>query len=345
MRKINFKTIVLAFMGILFFGAMLGVAMASDDDEDGVEDEFEDEVKRTIDLEIESDKIQIESILRSGTTINKVEFEIRNDTNGVSIKVEFTPNYISDSNESQIQLEFEVTFKEIIEYIDENNDGLFNESADIEIQVYELNDFLSTEHTIFDISTDTKMHYLLISTTDGVFKAHIYLVEEFNLVNNTLITPSESKIDVEINNFGYLNDSSRLALYTKLEAETEYEHKDETESEELGYESHEEGIFTSMNNHFGFFSWKENASIDNISKPVMVGKIEDNEFEPGEQKLFLNYPRGTLIYHDPKLGIEGLLINSSNPSVISGFTVFTLVIASIIGLIATIVLIKRKFKV
>lgn len=114
--KINKVSIMgLFLLGLMFFGSTLGVAMASDDDSDGVEDEFEEEHDRDIDIDIEPGKIEIESVLRSGTELNKLEFEISNESDGLSFSVEFTPNYIPDSNTSQIELEFEVNFKVILE--------------------------------------------------------------------------------------------------------------------------------------------------------------------------------------------------------------------------------------
>ncbi|MHA1472042.1 MAG: hypothetical protein ACTSQW_02965 [Promethearchaeota archaeon] len=334
----------LLILGFLVFATSLGIVVASTDDGDGIDDDFEDSKRRSLGIEIETDRIEIESILVSGTQKNKIEFEIRNDTNGAEFKIEFTPNYEPSSNESHIELEFEVTFKEIVEYIDLNLNGVFDELVDTEIQVLSLNSFQTTEYTLIDLSPDTQMHYFIVRTTDNVFAVHAYFVEEFEIVNGTLITPSETKIDIEISNFNYLQSNTRLALYTKLESELSYEEKNETEDEEHGYADDEQGVFTLVNNHIGFFTWKENATVDDVSKEVLISDILDDDIEPNEQKIFMNYPNGTLIYHDPKIGVEGLSVSAIPAQAIPGFEIITLLAVSLVGVFALIYAYKKKQK-
>lgn len=344
MRMNKLNILVLILFGFLFFTASSGTVLATDDDSDGIEDEFEDEHKRNVNVDIEEDKIQIESILQSDTSKNKLEFEISNESNGLSIKVEFTPNYDPLSNTSQIELEFVVTFRKLVEFIDIDSNGIFNELIDQEVSDLMLDDFKLPEYSTFDISLDTQLHYIVFKTSDDVFTAHIYFVEEFDIVNNTLITPSETKIDIEINNYNYLNDTSQLALYTKLESEAEYEFEDETEDEVLDYAENESGTYTMINSFVGFFTWTENATIDGVSKNVLVSEITDDDVEPNEQKIYLNYPRGINIYHDPKIGIEGLFSTTTSTS-IPGYAILIIGVASIIGITGIIYTIKKKQKV
>ncbi|MFW9828120.1 MAG: hypothetical protein ACFFEY_11035 [Candidatus Thorarchaeota archaeon] len=344
MRTKKLNVLILFLLGFLFFTTSFGTVLASDDDSDGIEDEFEDEHKRDVNVDIEDDKIQIESILQSDTGKNKLEFEISNNSDGLSIKVGFIPNYDPLSNTSQIELEFEVTFRKLVEFVDIDSDGIFNYLIDQEVSDLMLDDFKIPEYTIFDISLETQLHYIVFKTSDDVFTAHIYFVEEFDIINNTLITPSETKIDIEINNYNYLNDTSQLALYTKLESEAEYEMEDETEDEKLEYAENENGAYTMINSFIGFFTWTENASIDGVSKNVLVSEITDDDVEPSEQKMYLSYPRGINIYHDPKIGIEGLFSTTTSTS-IPGYAVLIIGIASIIGIIGIIYTIKKKQKV
>ncbi|MFX0006483.1 MAG: hypothetical protein ACFFA7_11135 [Promethearchaeota archaeon] len=341
MRNNNIKMLALVFLGFLFFTISSGtVAAVTDDDSDGIDDGFEDKHERDITTEIDENTITIESILRSADGKNKIQFEISNESDGLSIRVEFTPNYVSDSNTSQIKLEFGVTFREIVEYVDFNADGVFTESIDEKIDSYSLDDFKVPIYSIHDISLDTKMHHIVFTTSDEVFTAHIYFVEEFEIINDTLITPSETKIDIEIKNYNYLNDTSQLALYTKLDSEVNYEMKDSTEDEELGYAEDESSTYTTMNSFKGFFSWKENATVDGLVKDVLVSQIEDDDFEPNEQKIYLNYPRGTLIYHDPKIGI-GLPLASQIP----GYSVLIIGLVGALGITGIIYAIKKKQRI
>ncbi|MFW9819403.1 MAG: Loki-CTERM sorting domain-containing protein [Candidatus Thorarchaeota archaeon] len=341
MRNNNMKILAMVFLGFMFLSISLGNVVATiDEDSDGVDDEFEDELERDINTEIDNNTITIESILRSATGKNKIEFEISNESDGLSIKVEFTPNYNPNTNTSQIELEFGVTFREIVEYVDINTDGVFTESIDEKINATPLDDFKEPIYTIQDITVDTQLHYITYTTSDDVFTAHIYFVEEFEIINDTLITPSETKIDIEINNYNYLNDTSQLALFTKLESEVEYKMEEDTEDEESGYAENEISAYTTMNSFTGFFSWKENATVDGVIKDVLVSQIEDDEFEPNEQKMYLNYPRGTLIYHDPKIGI-GL----PSASQIPGYSVLIVVLVSVLGFAGIIYAMKKKQRI
>ncbi|MFW9972296.1 MAG: hypothetical protein ACFFDF_19075, partial [Candidatus Odinarchaeota archaeon] len=329
MKNNYLKGLALVFLGFMVFSVSLGAVRAiTDDDSDGIDDEFEKEHERDVNIQSEDNIISIESVLRSETGKNKIEFEITNESEGLSFKVEFTPNYNPDSNDSQIALEFAVTFKEIVEYVDVNTDGVFTDSIDEVIGITPLDNFKDPIYTVQNISLDTKLHYIAFTTTDDVFTAHIYFVEEFAIVNDTLVTPSETKIDIEINNYNYLNDSSQLALYTKLESEVDYKIEEKTEDEGLGYADNEDSAFTKNNSFVGFFSWGKNATIDGISKNVLVSQIEDDDSEPNEQKIYLNYPRGTLIYHDPKIGI-GLPLAAQ---MIPGYTIFIIALVSVLGI-------------
>ena len=100
-----------------------------------------------------------------------------------------------------------------------------------------------------------------------------------------------------------MDGSSQLALYTKLESGIEYEEEDHTEDEKEGYASDEEGVIVKHLDYAGVFTWKENALIDGVSKRVLTSTIEVDDEDENEQKMYLNYPRGSHIYHDPKVGV------------------------------------------
>ena len=333
--KVN-RIIVTCILGILIFSSFIGITIATDDDGDGIDDDFEDEKIRNLTIDFDDDRIEVETVLRTGTNKNKVEFEIRNNSNGLEIGVEFTPNYNAQVNTSEIELEFEITFKEIVEYVDLNLNNVFDESTDNELQVIPLEDFQTVQYSIIPISVDTNLHYFIVNTTDGIFAAHIYIAEEFEIVNNTLITPSETKIAIEIKNFNFTNPNSRLALYTKLEASVDYEEKENTEDEQAGYTTGEKGVIISNIGNVGFFTWEENATIDGISKHVFTSEVESDDEEPNEQKIYLNYPKGTTIYHDPKIGIEGVSgppVSDNGLPAVPGYITSVFLLVAMLGIL------------
>lgn len=297
--------IVILLIGIALISLNFNYVIASDDDEDGIEDEFEELNKRDIQIEIEADQIQIESSLRSGDIKDKIQLKITNDSEGLNIEVGYESE-ITSENITLLDLEFGIIFRKLIEFVDSDVDDIYDPLVDVTIQEINFTDFQTVKYSQISIADDTKLHYFGVNTTDGVFTAHIYFSEEFHIINGSLVTPVQTKIDIEITNFPYLNSSSQIALYISLESENDYEGEEDTEDEILDYASNEKGVISEMNNITGIFTWNNNATIDNISKAILNSSLDIDDYDGDEQKLYLNYPRGMHIYHDPKVGIAGI---------------------------------------
>ena len=206
----------------------------------------------------------------------------------------------------KFELEFKVKIQEIVEYLDTTADGFYNASLDTEIQVYEF-DFLPIVYSVDD-TANTPIHIIDISTTDGVFTSSIYFATEFALIDGVIVAPTQIKIDVGIHDFPYLDDNSDLALKVKLESTADYEEDDLTEDEEDGRATDEKEVEISKGDAEGFFSWVETALIDGVEQVVKATPLE---IENEEQKLYLNYPRGQEIIHDPKIGMSNILLETA----------------------------------
>jgi hypothetical protein len=338
MKLRKYNMIGLLFLGILIITSASSLVSATDDDDDGVDDDFEESHKRNVEIQFEPGEIQIESTLRNGARQDQIKLKIRNESEGISI--EFGYEYdLSTENTTEVEIEFEVTFRKLIEFVDMDDDGIYNPSVDTTIQEVLLNNFQPVVYTPLTISGDTELHYFIVNTTDGVFAAHIYLAEEFDIINGTFIKPTQTKIDIEITDFNYIDGSSQLALYTKLESEIEYEEDEHTENEDEGKATDEKEVIVSTTDFAGFFSWAENATVDGISKGVVASAIQVDDDDVNEQKMYLNYPRGNHIYHDPVMGIMTI------PTVAMDITIIIVVsIISIIGIggAVLIVVLKRR---
>ena len=201
-------------------------------------------------------------------------------------------------------------------------EDIFNPLIDNLIQEHELDSFQNVTYIEEQITAETSLHHLIVNSSDGIFILHIYFPEEFHILNNTLITPTKPKIDIEIQDFNFLNNSSRLALDIRLESNLSYEEYETTEDEEKGYAFNEKAVSTIDNNFKGIFSWSENATIDGMLSEVIASNLEFDDNSSEDQKIFLNYDQGTLIYHDPKLGIEGIL----RSSILTGFPLNSIII-------------------
>ncbi len=322
-----------------------------DEDGDGVDDNYEEETKRDIEIWIGECVVEVASIRRSEDKKDIIDLRVGYDENGLSVRVSYGTIICEEVEEEEppkeeeqitplcdgcykveYRLVFEVFFKGIVEFVDLNGDGVLDEENDEIISDYGLNSFQPIEYSLTPISNDTNLHYLMFNTTDGVFAAHIYLVEEFVYVDEMLISPTEVKIDIEITNYEYLNDDSQLALITKLWSEEKYDKREETVDEKDGYAINEEDVVTKNNQYSGFFSWKETALIDGVEMEVLTKELE---YECEEvQVLLICYPRGYHIYHDPKIGIfVGVLTNGNLPILITTGAISTVALVSVVGVI------------
>ncbi|KKL20297.1 hypothetical protein LCGC14_2456880, partial [marine sediment metagenome] len=103
------------------------------------------------------------------------------------------------------------------------------------------------------------------------------------------------------------------------------EGEEETEDESKGFAVNEQGAITAINRFTGFFTWQENATIDGTIQQVQSSSIITDDLDENEQKIYINYQRGINIFHDPKIGIEGLWRSKILP-----FPIITLVITIVV---------------
>ncbi len=305
-----------------------------DDDDDGIDDDKEDLNERKIEIELDSDEAKISSEFESNSTENEIEIEIKAEDDSLRIKYE----YSTEIDDNETELEFSIKFFEIIEYIDNNNDSMYDDSIDTAVQIYELGDFKPIAY-LYENLTQGELYTFTVTTIDDVFTAKIYATGEFLEVGDTLITPTEIKVDLIISNFPYIDDESALALNVKLEVEGEVEYDEETEDEEYERSTLEKELEINVNDYLGFFSWSEISLVDGVERPVLAN-FYDNE--GSEQKLYLNYYRGDLIIHDPKIGVMNVL--NLGPTNLFSLSLFTIGGISLLVVFSIALVGLRKLK-
>ena len=332
-----------------------------DDDHDGVDDDVEEEEKRDIVIWFGDHVIEMSSILRHGDQKDILDMRIGFNEHGLSVRVSFgTIMKVEDPAEEpeepaiesgddhewiEYKLEFEVYFRGFIEFVDLNDNGIYDHEIDKFIEDYGINSFQPISYSLTPISNDSNLHYFLLNTTDGVFAAHIYFVEEFVYLNDNIIAPTQVKIDIEITDFDYINDSSQLALITKLRSETyDYEKREETKDEQDGYGNEEEEVYIENDIYTGIFSWKETAMIDGVEMEVKTSNLDVDVEDENIQILLINYPRGNHIYHDPKIGISiTTVFGATQPTIVP--IIITGSVVAVIGVATVSSLILRKRKI
>lgn len=120
-----------------------------------------------------------------------------------------------------------------------------------------------------------------------------------------LLTPSEVKADLMVENYPYVKEGTDLALLLDTEAEQEIEAEDE---EGVG-----SGVDLGDLEADLRFTWADEATVDGETQPVGTTLFEsENETEQEddevsqetERSFALSYPRGDKIVHDPRVGAQ-----------------------------------------
>ena len=309
-------------------GAASAIQVVDDDDSDGFDDDYELETARSISIEDNGDEITIESRSQSGNTEDEVEIKLKFESEATSVSI----GYEREVGTSEREAELEIEFEKLVEFVDQNNDSLYDLGEEISERL--LNDLALNEYKTV-LSTDNEtLHYLNVSTPDDIFFLHVYASEKFSILDNITITPYEVKIDIEINGFVYSNDESQLALLIDIESEYEHEEHEETDGEEEGYAENESSIETKVEGTASFFAWAETAIVDGVEKIVRNTPIVDDDDGYGNE-MYLVYERGDHIYHDPKIGISF----ANNNDIVLILAIVGIVAA--VGVIATVLLVRR----
>ncbi|MHA2289742.1 MAG: hypothetical protein ACXABG_13235, partial [Promethearchaeota archaeon] len=284
------------------------VEISNDADNDGIDDDFELLNKRKINVEIFSNEATILSTRSKSESKDQIRTDIALGEDGIEFQMSYKSNLESDN-----ELTYSINFHEIIEFVDLDFDGIYDPETDQNIQNFTLRDFSPIFYEKILINSESFLHHLSINTDSNNFSLEIYFAEEFTLVENSLLTPTQARVTIEIANFSYLNVSSQLALYTRLVSEGEFINQEITEDEDYGYAKNETGIITTINDYTSFFSWNDSATIDSVPEDIVVSEISPDEFVENAQKFYISYPRGNIIIHSTKAGIENILITDAFP--------------------------------
>ena len=281
--------------------------------------------------------VEMESQLESGGVEDSFKISVQVGTNGAEFQIEFESETAANETERQ----FEVRFDKLIEYIDVNDNDVYDDSVDTDVQTLTLDSFEPIAYTV-ENTANGPVHIIDVLTTDGIFGARVYAVGDFTDVNGTVIAPTQVKIDVFIRNFNFTESDSFLALKVELSSELETSIDDMTEDEEDGRAVDESAVDFLLTDVTGFFSWKETAEIDGVTQ-VVNSSID--EVTATESDIYLSYPQGDEIIHDPKIGFENLLLSGSNQLPIPEFLVdnaLPIAIGVAIVIIGAVAIVRRR---
>jgi hypothetical protein len=214
--------------------------------------------------------------------------------------------YRNKAEAQQANVQMTVTFHQMIEYEDLDDDGQLGPGDEV-VSTYDLetaswDDLVHGE----EAGEDGKMvHTITARTSDGVFAMVSHTTETRTMTQHGEISPNLMKIDLVVEDFPWTRTTTRLALQATIGTEGPVTHiGDPAQREYMG--DNEAGIETLEDGDVGFYTWVRSADVDGASSQVRARVIEDGE----GTTLQFDYEQGASILHDPKLGVplvdEGL---------------------------------------
>jgi hypothetical protein len=282
----------LVFSSILISSSVYGRADDDiDTDPDGIDPETKKNAERIVTIENNGNSAKLTSILKYSE--DKDDFSIDISANN---ELSFKGLYKSHTETNHINLEFQLRLYSIVEYLDTDENGVYDADVDTYVGEYDIDEFSPIVYTNGDA------HILVIETIDGVFLARVFAVEGISDINGVIVTPMEVKIDFEIHNYDFIESESRLALLVHFQTNAAYGWNEKTHAEEAGYESEETEVEMKNRDATGYFSWANHAVADGQDVEVLGSPLKNS---PNGKKIYLNYPHATDIIHDPKIGFVG----------------------------------------
>jgi len=297
---------------------------------------------RRIEIDLERDgsgnveEISIESTCTTRDQV--VEFEVEFDAKDAEIEIE----YEVESGIREREAGVEIDFTRLIEYIDLDGDETFDEGE--EINKFAICDLIFNNPAYRKISEEGVMGYEISCYMDlkgatqdkGKLSISLIVLEDSAEVNGTLIEPTWVKINIAIADFPFKEESSGLALEVAVESGVEMEYFQERDIDELK---------AKLQNIAEFFNWETTATVDgkivnvlhDISDTRRNGEWDPdgNDFElENERIVYLSYPRGSCIVHDPIVGISAEGSPASGPL---GLSMAWYVIGALVLVVAIVV--------
>ena len=272
-------------------------ALADDSDGDGISDEIEAATTRNLTAAgVPEGHFNISS--RSVGAATDDEFQVYFEAG--TFGVEYRPNADSDD-----RVWYELGLRRIIEFVDDGGEISGNDI----VQTWDLTNMYWRVDSYKFADDDGGRQFLFNSTLLGDFPPAGFVVvsarasERFVRIGGGLVTPMEVKVTIMIIGWPLKRADTKLGL--KLEIGTLETHDARIETgtldEARGWASDESQLNVSSPLGFLFFSWSNTARVDSVERPVRATDLSPTE---GGLEFYLVYDPGTVIFHDPKMGVE-----------------------------------------
>jgi hypothetical protein len=263
----------------------------------------EEKDKREVKVDVSQSKAVIESESKVAGREDELKIEFDNGSHN------FNFEYESEDKDRDLEAKIKVELFDLIEWRDTNGNGSYDPNVPTEtVQKIGLGDLVSqsVRSTPIVVADVHGVEVVGVSSAPAKYPnltmtLKLRMFGEFLKFDGTALEPTAMKFDIGIKDFPFQRDDTSLALYAKVVMEAEDEAKKVVEKEE-------EAVGARTGKYISFFSWGTNVTVD--GQPRTVGKTlikHEEKSEAGEKELvsevYLLYPRGNNIVHDPKIGV------------------------------------------
>lgn len=260
-----------------------------------------------VSLDGDSNQTRIRSQYRKNLTEESFEVLLTTD-DALLFSLSFIPNLNATANQPHFQLLIE----KIIEYQDLNTNGRYDKN-DLTVSSVSLSDLDFTDISYSNTTTPegSVMYTIETHSSDKLFALIIYVVSNETSLNNNFLTPQEIKFDFIISEYPFTNQTTQLALVTRMTTRHQYMIQEKTSNGNQVSPVNERELNVSSQDHSGFYSWVKMVNVDNDTYPVNVTIFSEtainstSDEEPVSQtEIIFSYPQGEKIVHDPKIGVN-----------------------------------------
>ncbi len=263
--------------------------------------------ERGLTVEVDEDtRVEIRS--ESQVAADEIDFKFKAESaNRPKLAVAVEKERENATVEVEIEVEISAAFREVFEFEDSNGNGLQDSNEDrlSEVRLDSLS-FAPVDVVSHQMDGLDGFKVTLLGTKGGFsFGLVSYIFPSEATINGTLVPEEAVKVDILMEGYDFVSETSLLGLEIGAESSVE---------QETEFEDGSESVEVHIARGTAFFRWAPEAVVDGQVSPV------EAQWRSLDDRLFLYYSHGEVIVHDPLLGFE-----AAGPSAFLNATTFVLV--------------------
>ncbi|HLE96209.1 MAG TPA: hypothetical protein VI997_02470 [Candidatus Thermoplasmatota archaeon] len=203
-----------------------------------------------------------------------LEVRIEHEAHGVDVSMRDNATVLELREPRSDRVAIEVAFLELLEFEDVNGDGAFD-----------LDDRILRAFRVADLSAGAE-------TLDGVATVTYALPPGGSLAFRHRAEIDREKFDVVLDGYSYSSSTSYVALRAAFIGE----------SASFRSDLRAPALVSTSAGRAAYLDWVPAAAADGVEQPVFATVYVGGAAAAGTAQLYLTYPRGEIVVHDPAVG-------------------------------------------